>query len=274
MPDFCVCRDTGFLYAGGHKTQKVLHLRRMKMKKRLGIISVLLVAVLIAGCGSTPKATVYDKSVPLEQSSTIIISYPCSVIEFNGKSTALSPSWQAHNGGTKLMVIPAGTHTLVLYAETIVSNRKMMYSSEPIINEFLPGHTYLTMSEARVSDASFQIIDQAILSRELTPDTSRADIYPFEGVWVNIKNEEDRLVFSGNEYMVLSKTKGQMSWRGTFSHNSETVTLTVSAMVNLQGLGWMSWMGSSPTIRFIYNGTTLKGKTLLFNKDIEFRRVQ
>jgi hypothetical protein len=243
------------------------------MKKRFGVISVLLAALLVAGCVGAPKTTIYDKSVPLEKSSTLIISMGCSVIEFDGKST-LSPSWQAHNSGMKQMIIPAGTHTLKLYTEVVYSGAKHMIGSEPMTLEFLQEHSYVAMAEADLGGSFIAvIIDQAELSRELIPDPTRADASPFEGVWVNVQNEEDRMIFSGNKYMVLSKTKGQFSWRGTFSHNNGTITLNESAYETT--LGWLPWPPSEARpIRFVYNGTTLKGRTFPSNKNIEFRKAQ
>jgi hypothetical protein len=242
------------------------------MKKRIGTISVLLVALLIAGCSSTPKTTIYDKSVPLEQSSTLIISAGCSVIEFDGKSTQFSTEWQAHNSlNAKRMIIPAGTHTLKLYAEVVYSGARHMISSELITREFLPEHSYAAAANANVGGSFIAvIIDQTALIPELKPDISRSDASPFEGNWVNIQNEEDRMIFSGNEYMVLSKTQGWATTRGTFSHNSGTVTLNISFYESKDG--WMPWLiDLSPT--FNYNGTTLKGKTFI-KKDIEYKRAQ
>jgi len=275
VPTFLLVKHPvwGVYNAGGHCTH-ILHLRRMKMKKKIVIISMVLATLLIAGCSSAPK--VYDKSVPLEQSSTLVL-YNTTVMNFDDKFVGITPSWMAHNGGTKEIIIPAGTHTLSIYAEYPGSvGRLQQVQYKPISYEFLPGRTYVILKNSLTSDEGVRITDLTEELPELVPDPTRTDASPFEGVWVNIKNAEDRLIFSGNEFMMIANTKTQPSWRGTFSYNnSNTVSLKGTAVIAYIAKR-KAWMTVSLDPRpFTYNGETLKGGgPSQYNKEIEFRRAK
>jgi hypothetical protein len=236
-------------------------------KKQFLIVSVLVAVLLIVGCSSTPKENVYDKSVPLEQSSKLIILVNCSVLEFNGKNTDIN--WHADNSIlSKIMIIPAGTHSLKLYS------RNMSYETvfDPITREFLPGHSYVVTAEGIGRSFKAAIVDQADLNYELVPDLTRENASPFEGTWVSIKNEGDRLIFSKKEFFALTK-KAQL--RGTFSYTKEAITLNVTAIDGRNGLGWLPAINPLQ-YQLVNNVTTLKLKGLFFffEKDMEFRRAQ
>jgi hypothetical protein len=134
-------------------------LRRMKMKKKgFSIVSVLLVALVFAGCTNTPK--VYDPSVPLEQSCTLRI-YNLVITNFDGEKTKWGPAFVE---GTAETIIPAGSHSMsIMYKDAkedalgrIASITEYQLTTS---YEFLPKRTYLLSVSVTNGKATAQIKD-------------------------------------------------------------------------------------------------------------------
>ena len=76
--------------------------------------------------------------------------------------------------------------------------------------------------------------------------------------------------------MMITKTKNQISWRGTFSYNN-------SNTFSLKGTDWLfdignnksAWLvvGGFEPIPYSYNGETLKGRSVNY-RVLEFRRAK
>jgi hypothetical protein len=179
----------------------------MKMKKEFAIISVVLAVLLLASCSSVPKVTVYDPSIPTEQSSTLRI-VECAITEFNGKK--VGKDWEAHgvhlSPTEKQIIVPAGAYTLRLYGTT-GSGQWILTSSATMTGEFLPGHTYYVTIfptwNHYATDPLPAILDEAELNRQCTlvPNPANPNTTPFEGIWVNTKNEGIKLIFAGNQFL-------------------------------------------------------------------------
>jgi hypothetical protein len=241
--------------------RKYLYLRRIKMKKNLSIVSVLLIALVIIGCSSGPK--VYDKSVSMEQSSTLII-HDCGIFKFNGENTNID--WKA--GGalpTRQVIIPAGSHELLLSNienEYDGLGRVSRYKVHelPVSYKFLPGHTYLVTMPITTAKIRGIIIDVAVFDHDLVANPSGSDATPFEGKWANIDNEKVYFIFSGNEYATVSNNVNTS--RGLFTFDDIGVTLYGLIIYNK---GKWSFVKNNDfgLTKLIFNGTSLSlGKTV------------
>jgi len=109
------------------------------------------VALSIAGCATTK---VYDKTVPLEQSSTLALSNDVGIIDFNDKKIALM--------GT--IIIPADFHYWILRYKDIKYDglgRATGVTQYDIVMSytFLPKHTYYVTATASGGTAIGQIRD-------------------------------------------------------------------------------------------------------------------
>jgi hypothetical protein len=241
----------------------------MKMKRRIAIIPVLLLAALVvAGCVGAPK--VYDKSVPPEQSSTIRINNGTTrITSFDGKSV----KWGA--GFTQQqMVIPAGKHSLSVYIEyqrsTGSNTVTTSYGTVTVENDFLPGHTYFigAAMSTRENKIYGKIIDETALNQELpTPNPTSPNASPLEGIWVNIKDEKYQIIFAGNEYFLL--TNGNYLQRGNFSFNGKNGTITLTAFYS-KG----KWTGFINILNNMEGQITYNGTTLTDDRRNEFKRAQ
>jgi hypothetical protein len=118
------------------------------MKTSGGKIIVILTAIIftsmMAGCETfdITKPLVYDRSVPVEQSCTLVPGGGITVRKFDGKSV----SWH------RAVVIPAGEHEFeVDYNVTtpVGAGRMERHSSSGIIvsGRFIPGHEYTTVTQ-------------------------------------------------------------------------------------------------------------------------------
>ena len=235
------------------------------MKKRLAIISVVLAALVIAGCSSAPK--VYDPSVPLERSSTLIL-VGTTVMNFNDKFVGTTPSWMGHNSlGPKQMIIPAGTHTLSIYAEYPSSvGRILQIEYQPITFEFLPGHTCAIQRNSITSNDGVRITDVTELLKEFVPNSNAPDASSVEGKWKTDKDKSE-YIFSGNQFVTLYN--GKYQFRGFFSIQDNKVQVFSVVYYN-KGKWDVYPMVGSYNLRF--NGSTLARTT--FSGDVLYTKVE
>jgi len=234
------------------------------MKKIYQVVLVVCLAVglaiALAGCSSGPN--VYDKSVPIEQSSTIKIIW-CFVTQFDGVKTG-SAWWAAMN--TKQVIIPAGTHTLKLFNKQEGFGTSS-WGEVDIKFDFTPGNTYLVFAPLYGHEIKGQIIDETHFNRELTPDPASPNASQFEGKWVSAKNENNQLIVSGDEYIWIDKGVNQM--RGYISYDEKKKKVSLSFLAVYYKDRWQIMGGEASNWKNLnFNGTTLMdGKT-------EFKRVQ
>ena len=227
------------------------------MKKNFFVVGMavmlLTFAVVFVGCSSSAPF-VYDTTVPPEQSSTLIIN-GCQVYKFNGETMSLK-NWNA-GVGEKTVVIPAGTHTLEVWAsQSSEGGTKLEYGKVEITHTFLPGKIYLVTALIEGNSVKAQITNvPSVPSGDLVPNPESPDASPFEGVWAS--NDGSQWVFAGNEWAI--KVKGAENTRGSFTYNENTVT------VNIYYQFFMGkWQSGSFSYKFTYDGTTLKyGNTVL-----------
>jgi outer membrane murein-binding lipoprotein Lpp len=246
-----------FYFVGGHKSQNIYIFRRMKMKKkRILTVSVVVVALLLAGCSSEPK--VYDKTVPMEQSSTLIQT-DTGIIKFNEKKVA----WM------KSTIIPAGTHNFVLRfkdSKFDSTGQIVGLTQYDILMSytFIAGHSYTITASASDGKATGRIEDiTQMLSEFPVPDLDSPDASPFEGEWEN-PNGRICFVFSKNEYAM--KLNGEYRIRGYISFNDRKAVFSIVAGYYAKRNGWSPFknnMGSDYIIytdnsSFIYNNERYK----------------
>jgi len=236
-------------------------------KKSLSMILVLLALVAVAGYG---KPKVFDKSVPAEQCSTLIVESSDSALgtqitKFNEKKV----SW---NPGTN-MLIPAGTHSLQFLRKEqrqILVLKTTLSDSTDVTHTFLAGHTYLAL--AKIIDDSdkthkayvkIQDVTEAYLDFPM-PDRASPDASPFEGEWVGVKG--GNLVFAGGEWAIKADGKffiRGLVWEGTPASPFMVWLISYDAKKNK----WKEELGGSMPGRFyakiISNGddalTTITG---------------
>jgi outer membrane murein-binding lipoprotein Lpp len=241
----------------------------MKMKKGFTVFSVILTVLLISGCSSAP--TVYDKSVPLEQSSNLIL-VSCTVMDFDGKFLALNSNWRAHSSlGSKQIIIPSGTHTFSVYAEyrQSGSGRILQVQYEPFHIEFLQGHTYAVQKNSLTSENGVRITDVTELLKEFVPNSSGSDALLLEGKWES-NNDKDGYIFSGNQFVTFSgKYQGL---RGFFSIKDDKVHLTTLVYYNRGKEKWVvNFMAGSYALQF--DGITLV-RTTLFGGEALYKKSE
>ena len=227
------------------------------MKKRIfwfGMsVTALALGLVFVGCASKP--TVYDPSVPLEQSCTITIG--TGVVSFDGVPP--KPAWPV---GKKL-IIPAGSHTFVLRDFREIQTGYQQFTTYrspdiPITYEFLPGHDYMIAMpfDQRSRTFTAKITDNTELdrelNRELTPDPLSPDASPLEGKWVHTKFEGEQLIIAGDQYIALQK--GKYKVRGFISLDGQNVSLSPSATYKKDK--WVIINGVR-TLELVYDGTLL-----------------
>ncbi|MDR2922913.1 MAG: hypothetical protein LBU85_06195 [Treponema sp.] len=236
----------------------------------LGVCLAIGLAIAFTGCSSAPSAPkVFDKTVPLEQSSTIQFQ-GCSIVRFDGKENYLSPMWSAHNSlGIKQVIIPAGTHVLSIYAESAGGSTIYQWESVPMSYEFLPGHTYAIGVQRSYSDFTALIIDHVQLNRELVPDTTRGNASPFEGVWES-SSKKFQLIFAGDEYMLIYNGRGTFRGNFTYDKSGTNVILTQWGSYYSKEVPWFIYP-SPIKVACSYDGTLLTYGTSTNDK---FRRVE
>jgi hypothetical protein len=224
------------------------------MKKNwFSIISVALVALAV-GCSSGPK--VYDKTVPLEESSTLMPIGEVGVIQFNEKKVA----WM------KSTIIPDGNHVLILRYKDIKENSVTQYDI-PISHTFLAGHTYAVTATIIGGKATGQIMDatKCLLDIPL-PNIDNQNDSQFEGEWVTLKNGKPGFTFAGDEW-VKKNLNGQYEMRGVFLHDGINATLlTVAAYDVKKGEWYYKDYGSFGSQTIAYNGTSLMYSFIEYKK--------
>jgi len=177
-------------------------------KKSLSMVLVLMAVAAVAGYG---KPKVFDKTVPADQCSTLITENGQGTVitKFNGKKV----SWKNRTS----MLIPAGTHSLQ-FSRKEDRGLVTISDSTDVTYTFLAGHTYLAVADiiddsnkTRKAYALIQDVTTALLDFP-TPDRASPNASPFEGEWINVKDEADRLIFAGGEW--ARKYKGKFFARG------------------------------------------------------------
>ena len=189
-------------------------------KKWLLVVSVLVAVLAVAGCSSTPK--VYDPSVPLDQSCTLVLDNDAGIIELNNKKVALMGS----------IIIPADHHNWIMrYKEKEFAGAQLTKITQYDIvmsYKFLPEHTYYVTATTSGCTATGQIKDITNLYLDFpSPDPTSPDASPIEGKWnfsADGKNT-DVLVFVKNEYARI--VNGTYFERGFVEDNGKIFTLVV-----------------------------------------------
>jgi hypothetical protein len=232
----------------------------MKMKKysKLILNVCLAIGLVIAFVSCSSGPTVYDKSVPPEQSSTLVISQ-CAITKFNGAS--VSPiSWNGMTG-VKQIQIPAGEHKMEVYQRGGGVGYETHNTVEGTFN-FLPNYIYVVYLATVDMGGKFRLVGAprstgGISQDELIPDPTSPDASPIEGTWqYNKKGNE--FIFSGNEF--IYKMNGKNFLRGTFSIDGDKLTLPL--FYQYKGKKWVEKFGGIYTMDFSDQGIKWMGKTL------------
>ena len=238
-------------------------------KKCLFIVSVLVAALAVAGCGSAPK--VYDKSVPMEQSSTLILNNDVGIIKFNDEKVALM--------GT--IIIPADSHYWILrYKDRKDDGLRITGVTQYDISmtyTFLPEHTYHVTATASGGNATGQVTDVTRFATDFpTPDTTNPNASPFEGEWVSVQTDRVGLIITKDEW--ASKLDGKYSNRGLVSYTGGNATLVTMAGYNAKKEKWTVYSPSQIQVFLSYSSFTqkavIKGNTLIVNDRFEYRKVE
>ena len=211
--------------------------------------------IAFAGCSGAP--IVYDKSVPAEQRSTMVINNYTWIVEFNGMHT----NWITSMFSKKTVIIPAGEHTLLIGTDNNSREGKVK-----VTGNFLPGHTYLVGAYISGSSIYGRIVDETALNFELLPNPASPTASPFEGRWVDIKNAENQLIFWNNQYILRVKEKDAL--RGFFSYNEGTKKIALFRDAYYSKGKWIASIGIEPII-CDYNDTAIKDKATEYRKAAE-----
>ena len=220
----------------------------------LSIISALLASLVITGCATI----MYDKSIPLEESSTIRINYDHTVNKFDEKSV----SWGSGTLNKQLVVIPAGLHNLTIH----VTRSKDGYRYEGnvgITYDFLPSHTYFVYAYFYDNKTFARILDEEMLNRELVPDSTKPNTSPYEGKWVY---KDDQIIFVGNEFIHLYK--GKYFSRGFFIYSEKEVWTQTFAFYDSKKGIFIPGAGVD-YVKYKYDGTTL-----MYGRIEKYRRME
>ena len=208
---------------------------------------LLVVSVLVAVLGATGCATakVYDKTVPLEKSSTLEIGNGF-VKSFNGEKTL----WD----GT--VIIPAGTHTLVIHnSETSAYATSVEYGEVSMTHTFLPGHTYVVFAPIQYGKINGRIIDKEIFSKDLVPDPTSPDASLIEGKWqITDGKNTNEFIFAKDEYARF--VNGNYYSRGFIEINKNSVSMTVAAFYIPKKQTWSVIKIIMSGGNLTYNGTS------------------
>jgi len=220
-----------------------------------GLLVFTLVLVLLVSCGTL----VSDKSVPREQSSTLIIN-SCFVSKFNGQPQI---GW-GKPIGKKTVVIPAGTHSLELY-NRVETGSRVYEGTVPMTYTFLAGRTYWIATPMSSSRIYGRIVDATTLETALVPNPESPDASPFEGIWTNINMPNGQLIIAGNEIQMLNNGKNLQ--RGLIKdYSNEGFTF---GMDFLFVLGKWTIDPLPQDFTYVYNGATLN-----YNGQPAWRRTE
>jgi len=216
-------------------------------------------AMVLAGCASKPF--VYDESVLPENSSTLVIK-ECQIVEFDGKKVDLN--WNA-GVGEKTVIIPAGTHTLDIWASASSNmGTKLEYGNVEMTHTFLPGRSYLILAKVDDGMINGQIVNIPSIGSDLVPNIENPAT-PLEGFWKNTADDSQLWIFANNEFMI--KKNGDYVSCGTFVYKGNSVTVYYS--FRFTNRKWVSFHNSI-SINFnysdkklVYNGKEYQGTTLI-----------
>jgi len=215
----------------------------MKVKKEFTVISMIIAVLVTTGCSSTPKTSIYNSSVPLEQSSTLRISEDCWVSEFNEK--VVGKDWDTtatfFTSVEKRVIIPSGTHTLKIgYVYFSGSSRYTLTNT--ITNDFLPGHTYVVVGYRHTFKAGsrlflFDETEIYNMCESFVPNQTSAEATQFEGVWVNTKDVKKRLSFADDLFLYTENDKNVIAM-GFFRINGKTILMDLTFQKMKNGYWW------------------------------------
>jgi len=220
----------------------------------LGLCLAIGLAIAFTGCSSAP--TVFDKSVPLEQSSTIRIN---SYTYVSGNINGTPVEWVTSSFNQKQVIIPAGEHTFRIGTD---DNRRQGLVS--VTNNFLPGHTYFVIASIIGDKIYGAIIDQGDLNSVLVPDPTSPDASPIEGKWfTTLRNISYEFIFVKDKYVTL--INGKPFLMGFFQISGNTVSMLAFAVYDSKKEEWNLHSGGD---NFTYDGTSLK------KGQLELRRTE
>lgn len=188
------------------------------MKTKLCFIFCLFFTCLQVQFVQAAGPTIYDKSVPLEQSCTLVIQL-CAITKFNG----VNVNW---NGlaGKKMVQIPAGQHNIQVYQKGVDYENTVDGTFT-----FLPEYIYVVYLGTYHQGMPFRLIGGPkpvgeIRQNDLVPDPESPDATPIEGMW-ELKKQGRVFIFAKNEFIV--KIGGQNRFRGFFIFDGKTITTSV-----------------------------------------------
>jgi len=213
----------------------------------LGVCLAIGLAIAFTGCGSAP--VVFDKSVPLEQSSTIRINnYTYVSANINGKPV----EWITSSFNQKQVIIPAGEHTFRIGTDT---NRRQ--GLVLVTKNFLPGHTYFVIASILGSKVYGAIIDEAEFNSALVPDSTSPDASPIEGKWnyTDGKNTNE-FIFAKDTF--VRSFNGTPMFKGFFQINGNTGAMLVFANYDSKNEKWRLLASALSGGNLTYNGTSLR----------------
>jgi len=246
--------------------------------KKIGFVvgmatMVLSFVVVFVACGSSAPY-LYDDTVPLEQSSTLIIG-GCQVNKFNETKVSSGPNagkWNAAATGDKTVIIPAGVHTLDLW-----NTGGGGIGNVEVTHTFLAGHTYNVSARIDGGTITGQITDVTKYTTDVpTPDTTNQNASPFEGKWVSVQTDRVGLVIAKDEW--ASILDGKYSNRGLVLYNGENATLLTMAGYDAKKGKWTVYSPSTlqeiQSHSFGSQKAVMRGNTLIVNGKFEYRRVE
>jgi len=233
------------------------------MKKNVFVVGmaamVLTFVLAFVGCSSSAPF-VYDETVPPEQSSTLIIK-DCQVNKFNGTTVSAS-KWSA-GVGEKTVVIPAGKHTLDVWSSES-SGSKLKYGNVEMTFNFLPGNTYLLIAPIINRTVQGRIYEITAFNSDLVPNPESPKATPFEGKWVNTKNEGHYWIFANDECVLVMN--GQNLLRGFFTYNERGIEINYLFMYYRD-----TW---NPIGREMNRDFAYKGNVIFYDDKNEMKKVE
>ena len=104
-----------------------------------------------------------------------------------------------------------------------------------------------------------------------SPDPTSPDASPFEGEWVQIKNENIRLIITKDEW--ASKANGKYASRGFVSYTGGNAAISALAGYDAKKEKWVVY---NPSMLQLLGSSkiALKGNTLILADQYEYRKVE
>ncbi|MCL1812314.1 MAG: hypothetical protein FWG29_02190 [Treponema sp.] len=224
------------------------------MKSKLFIVMCLFFVLGQIQVVQAAKPIVYDKSVPAEKSSTLIIVL-CGITKFNDKNVL----W---NGmiGSKEVQIPAGQHSIQVHQSGGGVGYETRVTADVTYN-FLPGYVYIVSLGTKDMGGKLNIVGAPrhsgeINQNELVPNPESPDASPFEGTWQYKKGNV--FIFSGNEF--IWRFGGGNKFRGFFTFDEKTIQLPL--FYQFKSKKWVEKFGGIFTIELSGQELRFAGKTL------------